>query len=183
MHYQASRGDLINATLQSGEGVLSDSGALIVNTGKFTGRSPKDRFIVSDHITKDTVNWNDINLPLEAHYFDVVFSYVTAYLNRQTELWVRDCYACADADYRLNLRIVNEKPWINLFAANMFLQPTEEELEDFNPHWHIFSAPGLQLPYKQCGIRQENAVVISFKHKMILIAGTAYTGEIKKAVF
>src|SRR5690606_12094386 len=81
------------------------------------------------------------------------------------------------------IRIINENPWINLFAANMFLRPTEEDLEDFNPQWHIFSAPGLQLPYKSCGIRQENAVVISFKHKMILIAGTAYTGEIKKAVF
>ncbi|HRP57655.1 phosphoenolpyruvate carboxykinase (ATP) [Agriterribacter sp.] len=182
-HYQASRGELIKATLQLGEGTLSDTGALVVETGKFTGRSPKDRFIVKDHITTNTVNWNDINLPLETHYFDIIFSHVTAYLNSQPELWVRDCYACADAEYRFNIRIVNEKPWINLFAANMFLQPTEEELEDFGPHWHIFSASGLQLPYKACGIRQENAVVISFKHKMILIAGTAYTGEIKKAVF
>ena len=118
MHYQAPPVDLINATLQSGEGMLSDTGALVVKTGKFTGRSPKDRFIVKDHITTNTVNWNDINLPLEAHYFDIVFSHVTAYLNSQPELWVRDCYACADADYRLNIRIVNEKPWINLFAAN-----------------------------------------------------------------
>ena len=142
MHYQAPPVDLINATLQSGEGMLSDTGALVVKTGKFTGRSPKDRFIVKDHITTNTVNWNDINLPLEAHYFDIVFSHVTAYLNSQPELWVRDCYACADADYRLNIRIVNEKPWINLFAANMFLQPTEEDLEYFSPVWHIFSAAG-----------------------------------------
>ena len=183
MHYQSPAEELVNATLQSGEGMLSNTGALVIKTGKFTGRSPKDRFIVKDRITKNTVNWNDINQPLEEHYFDILFSHITTYLNKQPELWIRDCYACADEDYRLNIRIVNEKPWINLFAYNMFLRPTEEELEDFSPHWHIFSAPGLQLPYKACGTRQENAVVISFKHKMILIAGTAYTGEIKKAIF
>jgi phosphoenolpyruvate carboxykinase (ATP) len=181
--YQAPAEDLINATLRSGEGRLSNSGALVIRTGKFTGRSPKDRFIVKDHITGNTVNWNDINQPLEEHYFDTIFEHVTRYLNAQPRLWVRDGYACADADFRLNIRIVNEKPWMDLFAFNMFLRPTEEELEGFNPHWHIFSAPGLLLPAEECGIRQGNAVIISFRHKMILIAGTAYTGEMKKSVF
>ncbi len=183
MHYQSLPEDLVNATLRLGEGVLNDTGALVIHTGKFTGRSPKDRYIVKDGITENSVNWNDINQPLEAHYFDIIFRQVTAYLNEQPELWVRDCYTGADASFRLNIRIVNEKPWINLFACNMFLRPTEEELEDFSPDWHIFSAPGLSLTHKVCGTRQGNAVVISFKHKMILIAGTAYTGEIKKAVF
>jgi len=183
MHYQSTPEELVQATIRTGEGILSDTGALVVQTGRFTGRSPKDRFIVKDHITADTVDWNQNNLPLEEHYFDVIFKYITDYLNTQPELWVRDCYACADADCRLNLRIVNEKPWINLFACNMFLRPTEEELEDFNPQWHVFSAPGLLLSPKICGTTHSNAVVISFKHKMILVAGTGYTGEIKKSVF
>lgn len=183
MHYQSTPEDLVNATLRLRQGVLSNTGALVVKTGKFTGRSPQDRFIVKDNITENSINWNDINQPLEEHYFNIIFGHITTYLNEQPELWVRDCYACANADFRLNIRIVNEKPWINLFACNMFLRPTDGELEYFSPHWHIFSAPGLQLPQQACGIRQGNAVVISFKHKMILIAGTAYTGEIKKAVF
>ncbi|HEX5026777.1 MAG TPA: phosphoenolpyruvate carboxykinase (ATP), partial [Agriterribacter sp.] len=183
MHYQCTPEELVTATLRSGEGVLSDTGALVVQTGKFTGRSPKDRFIIIDSLTADTIDWNSYNLPLEEHYFDIIFKHITDYLNAQPELWVRDCYACADADCRLNIRIVNEKPWVNLFAYNMFLRPNDEELEAFNPHWHVFSAPGLLLSPKMCGIGHPNAVVISFTHKMILVAGTGYTGEIKKSVF
>ncbi len=105
------------------------------------------------------------------------------YLNQLPELWVRECYACADPRYRLNIRVINEKPWNNLFAYNMFLRPTEEELEKFEPEWHVISAPGLKLNPQKCGTRQHNAAVVSFKHKTILIAGSGYTGETKKGIF
>ncbi|MDQ3279359.1 MAG: phosphoenolpyruvate carboxykinase (ATP), partial [Bacteroidota bacterium] len=99
------------------------------------------------------------------------------------EVWIRDCFACADPRYRVSIRVVTEKPWTNLFAYNMFLRPTEEELDDFVPDWHVISAPDLKLDPKECGTRQHNAAIISFKYKTILIAGSGYTGETKKGIF
>jgi phosphoenolpyruvate carboxykinase (ATP) len=183
IHYQLSPDELVQDTLRTGEGVLDERGALVIRTGEFTGRSPKDKFIVKDEITAGTVHWNEFNLPIETRYFDIIFKRISEYLDQLPELWVRDCYACADPRYRLNIRVVNEKPWNNLFAYNMFLRPAEEELEKFEPEWHVISAPGLKLDAQECGTRQYNGAVISFKHKMILIAGTGYTGEIKKGIF
>lgn len=183
IHYQLSPEELLRDSLRREEGILNDTGALVIRTGEFTGRSPKDRFIVKDEITAGSIHWNDFNQPMEEKYFDVIFSKITAYLNKLPELWIRDCYVCADPRHRLNIRVFNEKASMNLFAYNMFLRPTEEELENFHPDWQILSAPGLKLDPAQCGTRQHNAVVLSFRHKMILLAGTGYTGEIKKAVF
>ena len=183
IHYQLSPEELVQDTIRIGEGVLNDTGALVIRTGEFTGRSPKDKFTVKDETTADSVYWNDFNIPIDQKYFDIIFKKVTDYLATIPEIWVRDCYACADPRYRLNIRVVNEKPWNNLFAYNMFLRPTEEELEAFEPAWQILSAPGLKLDPNECGTRQSNAAVVSFKHKMILIAGTGYTGETKKGIF
>lgn len=183
IHYQLPPDELIADTLRIGEGILSNTGALVINTGEFTGRSPKDKFIVKDEITTDTVNWNEFNIPLPESYFHNIFNKITDYLNKRPEIWIRDAYACADKRYRLNIRLINEKPWNNLFAYNMFIRPSEEELDSFEPEWHVLSAPGLRLNPQECGTRQHNAAVISFKHKMILIAGTGYTGEIKKGIF
>jgi phosphoenolpyruvate carboxykinase (ATP) len=183
IHYQSSPKELVLDTLRMNEGVLNDTGALIIQTGEFTGRAPKDKFIVKDDSTAESVHWNEFNQPIEPKYFDIIYKKVIEYLDKLPELWVRDCYACADPRYRLNIRSVNEKPWSNLFSYNMFLRPTEEELENFTPEWHVISAPGLKLDAKECGIRQHNVSLVSFKHKMILIAGSGYTGETKKGIF
>lgn len=183
IHYQSSPEELIQDTLRMGEGVLSSSGALAINTGEFTGRSPQDKFTVKDELTETTVDWNHFNQPIEEKYFHVIQKKITDYLNAQPEIWIHDGYVCADARYRLNIRVACEKPWTCLFAHNMFLRLEEEECEDFKPHWKLLSAPGLRLNPAECGIRQHNAAVISFKYKTILIAGTGYTGETKKAIF
>ncbi|MFM2338371.1 MAG: hypothetical protein RL115_1564 [Bacteroidota bacterium] len=183
IHYQRTPEELVQDTLRIGEGELNDTGALVIKTGTFTGRSPKDKYIVKDDITSHTVNWNEFNIGIAPTYFDKIFETVTAYLHSLPELWVRDCYACADPRYRLNIRVINQKPWNNLFAYNMFLRPTAEELVQFVPDWQIISVPELQLDPEVCGTRQGNAAVVSFKHKMILIAGTGYTGETKKGIF
>lgn len=183
IRYQSSPDELISDTLQMSEGTLTDSGALAIRTGEFTGRAPKDKFTVKDEITENTVHWNEFNIPIEEKYFHIIHKKITDYLNGQQKIWVRDCYACADPRYRLNIRVITEKPWTNLFAHNMFLRPDEEELDDFKADWHLFSAPGLHLDPKECGTRQHNAVVVSFKHKTILIAGSGYTGETKKGIF
>ncbi|HVK97505.1 MAG TPA: phosphoenolpyruvate carboxykinase (ATP) [Flavisolibacter sp.] len=182
IYYQLSPDELIEDTLRIGEGIITDTGALAIRTGKFTGRSPNDKFTVKDEITANTVHWNNFNIPIDEKHFDIIHKRVIEYLSKK-ELWIRDCYACADPRFRLNIRVITEKPWINLFSHNMFLRPTEEELEEFTPEWHVISAPDLQLDPVECGTRQSNAAVISFKHKTILIAGTGYTGETKKGIF
>ncbi len=183
IHYQLSPEELMEDSICSGEGLMSNTGALVINTGEFTGRSPKDKFIVKDSITADTVHWNEFNLPIAEHHFLLIQQKIKSYLAGKEDIWVRDCYACADERYRISIRVVNEKPWMNLFAYNMFLRPTDAELENFSPEWTILCAPGLRLNPAECGVRQHNAAVISFKHKTILIAGSGYTGEIKKGIF
>ena len=183
IHYQSTPDELIQDTLRMGEGILTDSGALSIRTGEFTGRAPKDKFTVRDETTKDSVNWNDFNLPIEDKYFHIIHKKITDYLNTKPEIWIRDCYACADPRYRTNIRFITEKPWTNLFVHNMFLRPEEDQLDDFKADWHVICAPGLKLDPEECGIRQHNAAVVSLKHKTILIAGSGYTGETKKGIF
>lgn len=183
INYQRTPEELVQDALRTGGGVLNDTGALVIKTGEFTGRSPKDKFTVKDELTADTVNWNDFNIPIDEDHFHLIRQKIVNHLDSRPELWVRDCYACADPRYRTNIRIVNELPAINLFAYNMFLRPTEAELENFKPDWTILSAPRLKLDPAECGTRQHNAAVISFRHKTVLIAGTAYTGETKKGIF
>jgi phosphoenolpyruvate carboxykinase (ATP) len=182
IHYQLSPEELTEQAVARGQGVLNNTGALVIKTGEFTGRSPKDKFIVKDEITADTVHWNDFNIPVEAKYFDQLHAKMMAYLGDK-ELWVRDCYACADPGYRLNIRVVNENPWSNLFAYNMFLRPQEDELEGFKPDWHIIQAPGFKADPAVDGTRQHNFAMVSFTKRTILIGGTGYTGEMKKGIF
>ena len=183
VHYQSTPEELVQDTLRMGEGVLTDTGALSITTGEFTGRCPNDKFTVKDEITEHTVHWNNFNIPIEDKYFHIIHTKMMDYLGEKPEVWVRDCYACADPRYRLNIRVITEKPWTNLFAYNMFLRPDEEQLDGFTPEWHVICAPGLKLDPQECGIRQHNAAVVSFKHKTILIAGSGYTGETKKGIF
>ena len=181
-HYQLSPQELHELTIEKGQGVEANSGALAVNTGEFTGRSPKDRFIVKDEVTKDEVWWGDINIPFEPAKFDALYDKVMDHLSGK-EIFVRDSYACADEDYRLNIRTINEQPWMNLFAYNMFLRPTEEELEDFKEDWLIVNAPDFYADPEVDGTRQHNFAILNFGKKIALIGGTGYTGEIKKGIF
>lgn len=182
VRYQLSPDELHNITVEKGQGVTASSGALAVNTGEFTGRSPKDRFIVKDAITQDRVWWGNINIPFESDAFDALYNKVVDYLSEK-ELFVRDCYACADHDYNLNIRVVNEYPWSNLFVYNMFLRPNEEELENFNPEWTVINAPGFHANPEVDGTRQHNFAILNFTRKIALVGGTGYTGEIKKGIF
>ncbi|MGA9591032.1 MAG: phosphoenolpyruvate carboxykinase (ATP) [Salegentibacter sp.] len=182
VRYQLSPEKLHEITLEKKQGVEAESGALAVNTGKFTGRAPKDRFIVKDDITRDKVWWGDINIPFEEEKFDQLYKKVTEYLSGK-EVFARDAYACADEDYRLNIRVINEYPWSNMFANNMFLRPDEEALENFKEDWLIVNAPGFHADPEVDGTRQENFAILNFSKKIVLIGGTGYTGEIKKGIF
>ncbi|HOZ41538.1 MAG TPA: phosphoenolpyruvate carboxykinase (ATP), partial [Flavobacteriales bacterium] len=174
--------ELVEHSILNGEGVFADSGALAIETGEFTGRSPKDKFCVKDAKTEDTVWWGDVNFPIDPAKFDALHARMCAYL-MERDVYIKDAYACADPTYRMNLRVVAEKPWSAQFAGNMFLRPTKTELESFEPEWHIINAPGFRADAAIDGTRQHNFAVINFTKKMILIGGTGYTGEIKKGIF
>ena len=182
VNYQLSSDELHAETVSKGQGAESSSGALAVNTGEFTGRSPMDRFIVKDNITKDKVWWGNINIPFESDKFQELYDKVVDYLSNK-ELYVRDSYACADENYKLNIRVINEYPWSNMFAYNMFLRPTEDELKDFSPEWTVVNAPGFMANPEVDGTRQHNFAILDFTRKIALIGGTGYTGEIKKGIF
>ncbi|WP_299272864.1 phosphoenolpyruvate carboxykinase (ATP) [uncultured Psychroserpens sp.] len=182
VRYQLSPNELQELTISKGQGQEASSGALAVKTGEFTGRSPMDRFIVKDDITKDRIWWGNINIPFDADKFQRLYDKVTNYLSEK-EVFVRDSYACADDNYRLNIRVINEYPWSNMFAYNMFLRPTEEELKDFSAEWTIVNAPGFMADPEIDGTRQHNFAILDFTRKIALIGGTGYTGEIKKGIF
>ena len=182
IRYQLTSDELHAITIEKEQGITSSLGAIAVNTGEFTGRSPKDRFIVKDAVTKDEVWWSDINLPFDSKKFDVLYTKVTDYLSEK-EIFVRDSYACADENYQLSIRVVNEYPWSNMFAHNMFLRPTETELKDFSPEWTVINAPGFKANPEEDGTRQSNFAILNFTKKIALIGGTGYTGEIKKGIF
>jgi len=180
--WNLSPAELVEDTILSGQGMLTDTGAIAIETGEFTGRSPKDRFVVCDEKTEDAVWWGDINIKFTPEKFDALYNRMKAYLNGK-DMYVRDAYACADDNHRLNLRVVTELPWSNMFAYNMFLRPTDDEVQNFNPEWHIVCAPGFIADPEIDGTRQHNFAVINFTKKMIIIGGTGYTGEIKKGIF
>ncbi|MDB4298743.1 phosphoenolpyruvate carboxykinase (ATP), partial [Flavobacteriaceae bacterium] len=131
---------------------------------------------------QDKVWWGDINIPFDAYKFDELYDKVTTYLSEK-EVYVRDSYACADPQYQLNIRVINEYPWSNMFAYNMFLRPTATQLEGFDPEWLIVNAPGFMADAAVDGTRQHNFAILNFEKKIALIGGTGYTGEIKKGIF
>lgn len=181
-YWNLSPEQLVQHTLDRGLGKLTDTGALAVNTGKFTGRSPKDKFTVKDAITEHAVDWGDINIPISPEHFDKILKDLTAYFTGK-EIYVRDAYACADPKHRLNIRVINETAWANLFCNDLFLRPTPEEIKTQEPDWYIIQAPGFEADPTIHGTRQGNFTVVNFTKKMILIGGSAYTGEMKKGIF
>jgi phosphoenolpyruvate carboxykinase (ATP) len=179
--FQLNVAQLVEEALKNEEGTLADSGALAIDTGKFTGRSPKDRFIVCDDITQDTVWWGDINFKFDPENFDSIFKKITSHLN-QNDFYVRDAYACADPKYKTTIRVVTETAYQNLFANNLFLRLEDEEIIS-EPEWTIIAAPTFLADPAVDGTRQPNFSILNFTKKMILIGGSGYTGEIKKGIF
>ena len=182
IHWNLLPEELIEKTINNGQGRLASNGALCINTGHFTGRSPEDRFIVSDDLTENNVWWGDINKRFDAEKFDRLDSKIQDYLKGK-EVYVKDASACAKDEYKLNVRVVSEYPWSSLFADNMFLRLRGDELNDFNPDWHVICAPGFKADPDIDGTRQSNFAIINFSKKKIIIGGTGYTGEIKKGIF
>lgn len=183
VNWNLSPEELQRITIESGAGTETENGTLAVNTGKFTGRSPQDRFIVKDKYTQDKVWWGRVNKPINPDNFDTLYKNVVNYLSGK-ELYARDGFVCADPKYRMNVRTITEYPWSNFFIHNMFLRLSEEEKENFVEDWLVLCAPGYEEKNPtSLGIRQGNFSILSFARKICLVAGSAYTGEMKKGIF
>ena len=183
IHYQENIEKLIDQTISLGLGALSDTGALCVSTGKFTGRSPENKYFVKDDITAKTIDWGGFNHPIAESVFTSLREKIKNHLNQQKEIWIRDVFACADPQYQISLRVYTELPWAALFVNNMFIGVPANELNSFKAEWTILHAPSFLANPIIDQTNASNFAIISFSHKEIIIGGSGYTGEIKKGVF
>ena len=182
VHHNVPISQLIEKTISNKQGVLTSTGALACDTGEFTGRSPKDKYIVRDEVTDKTIWWGEVNQGFDSQDFLNLYKKMVNHLTEK-EIYVRDAIACSKAQYKLNIRVVCEDPWQSLFVNNLFIRPTESDLKDFIHEWIIIAAPTFKANPKEDKTRQHNFTIIDFKRKVILIGGSAYTGEIKKGIF
>ena len=173
---------LVQEALERGEGTLSETGALVVKTGKYTGRSPNDKFIVDSPMVHDEIAWGKINVPIEKAKYEAIKAKVLAYLQNK-DLYVFDGFAGADPKYTQRFRIVNELASQNLFIHQLLIRPTDEELENYVPDYTIYAAPGFKCIPEVDGTNSEAAIIIDYEAHEVLICGSGYAGEIKKSVF
>ena len=173
---------LVEVAIINGEGVLSSRGALVSETGKRTGRSPKDKFTVKDPITENRVDWGSVNLPFSPEKFDALYDRLLEYL-QDKQLYLQGLFCGADPRYRLPIQVINEYAWHNLFVRQLFIRPTQEELKTHKPEFTIVAAPGLLADPIRDGTNSEVFVIVNFTRKLVIIGGTQYAGEMKKSIF
>lgn len=182
VHYNLTPSEYEKHILDDHDAVRSNLGAVAIKTGKFTGRSPKDRYIVKDKFTDDIVDWGKVNQAISSETFKGLKRELSKYLSGK-ELFVQDAFVCADEQYELNIRTIAEKAYSALFASNMFRNITENQ-RNFHPEWTILCAPSYHADIETFkDLKASNFAIINFTEKMILIGGTGYTGEIKKGIF
>src|SRR5438874_9196932 len=182
-----SRHNLTNALLvehaiRNGEGMLGAEGPLIVSTGQYTGRSPKDKFVVEEPSSKDKIWWGSVNQPLSEENFDKIRDRMMAYI-ADKRLYVQDVFVGADPSYSLSVRVYTETAWANLFARNLFIRPTPGELADFKPDFAVVDVPSFKADPRTEGTRTETFIALNLAQQIVLVGGTEYAGEIKKSMF
>jgi phosphoenolpyruvate carboxykinase (ATP) len=174
---------LYEHAVQRHEGLVVHLGPLVVRTGQYTGRSPKDRYIVEEPTTKDRIAWGSVNRPFSQEAYEVLRARLTAYLQGR-DLFVQDCYTGADPDHKMPIRVITETAWHNLFARNMFIQEHDQgKLEKHVPDYTILHAPGFTASPEEDGTNSEAFVLLHLGRQEVIIGGTHYAGEIKKSMF
>jgi phosphoenolpyruvate carboxykinase (ATP) len=183
IHANLGTAPLVEHALKRGEGQLTKHGALLVDTGKFTGRSVKDKFVVRDATTEDTINWGAINQPMDgAHWANLKADFLAA-LEHQGELYVADLFGGSQPEYRVNVRVITQMAWHSLFVRTLLVRPTAEELAGFAPEYTIINLPSFKANPERHGCRSDTVIAVNFTEKLILIGNTEYSGEMKKGVF
>lgn len=183
MHENLSVPTLIEKAIKRQEGKLAMNGAFCVETGKYTGRSPKDRFIVQDEASEGKIHWGAINQSISEENFMQLLYKVIDYLMEKKEIFSFKGFAGADEHYHLPIRVITEYAWHNLFAQQMFVRPNHEELKTHEEQFTVIQAPSFKANPDIDGTKSETFIIISFKERIILIGGTEYAGEIKKSIF
>ena len=183
INVQLSVPQLVEKATSRGEAVLTVDGALRAETGKYTGRSPKDKYMVEEESTKDKIDWGKVNRPISSEVFDNLYVKVVNYLKEKDELYVFKGFAGADKDSQLSIQVINEYAWHNLFCHQLFIRPTEEELISHISEFTIVSAPSFKADPAVDGTASETFIITSIEKKIILIGGTEYAGEMKKSIF
>ena len=183
VHWNPSTSVLYSHALLRGEGQLAEGGPLAVDTGLHTGRSPKDKFVVREPSSEDRIWWGDVNQELAEDSYEHLREKVTAELDEQPSLYVVDAFAGADPAHRINVRVITDHPYHALFAKTMFIEPDEEELDGFEPDALVLHTPGLEAVPDEDGTRSGTFIVLHPGRAEVLIGGTFYAGEIKKAIF
>jgi len=173
---------LYEQIVKRGEGLISHMGALAVKTGHYTGRAANEKFIVDEPGSHDQINWGKVNRPFDAEKFDILYKRMTAYLQGR-DLFVQDCFAGASPEHKLPVRIITERAWHSLFARNMFLRATPEELAAHQTEFTVIDVPAFHAIPKTDGTNSEAFIIINFARKLVIIGGTSYAGEIKKSIF
>jgi len=174
---------LVEHALQRGEGRLTKDGALLVDTGKFTGRSVKDKFVVRDATTEDTINWGAINQPMTVEHWANLKADFLAAVREQEQLYVADLFGGSQPEYRVNVRVITQMAWHNLFVRTLLVRPKADELADFDPEYTIINLPSFKADPARHGSRSDTVIAVNLTEKMILIGNTEYSGEMKKGVF
>lgn len=174
--------ELYEEAIRNREGILTNDMALRVLTGKYTGRSPKDKFFVDEPSVHNDIDWGTVNQPISSPVFDHLHDRLVQHM-MEHRLYVTDAFAGADPEYRLPIRIISEAAYHALFSFNMFRRPTQEEVENHNPEFTILAAPNFNADPRKDGTRTETFILCSFEKRLILIGGTLYSGEVKKGIF
>ncbi len=182
VYWNLSPEELHELALRHGEGRQAKNGALVCRTGKHTGRSPKDKFIVEEASTREHIWWGPVNRPISEACFEKLHRRIVEHYRGRT-LYVRDMFAGADPSARISIRVVTETAWHQLFAAQLFIRPEPGSTGDQEPGFTILNAPSCQADPTTDGTRSGTFIVIHFARRLVLIGGTAYAGEIKKSVF
>src|SRR5688572_9857767 len=175
--------ELIQAAIRNGEGELAHMGPFVAVTKPHTGRSPNDKFVVKEPSTEADVDWGKVNQPITPEHYQALLADVRGYLSAREELFVEDLYCGADPAYRLNVRYVSPNAWHMAFVRNMFIRPAMEELATFTPNFTVLHAPEFQADPAKHGTRTTTFIVLNLAERTILIGGTRYAGELKKAMF
>lgn len=180
---QLSVPQLVEEATSRGEAVLTVDGAVTAETGKYTGRSPKDKYIVEEEISKDKIDWGNVNRPISSEIFENLYAKVINHLKQKDALYVFKGFAGADHDSRLSIQTINEYAWHNLFAHQLFIRPTAEELAAHNAEFTVVYAPTFHADPAVDGTDSETFIIVSMEKRIILIGGTEYAGEMKKSIF
>ncbi|SEM40490.1 phosphoenolpyruvate carboxykinase (ATP) [Mesobacillus persicus] len=180
---QLSVPQLVEKVLARNEGLLTATGAICATTGKYTGRSPKDKFIVNEPSVADKIDWGTVNEPIAEEVFTNLYTKVLQYLKEKDEVYVFKGFAGADKKQQLPIQVINEFAWHNLFVHQLFIRPNEEELANHEADFTVISAPGFKADPEVDGTKSETFIIISFEQRVILIGGTEYAGEMKKSIF